>query len=372
MDGWASENTRTPGPPAGPAWMRWLVPLMIVSGVVFEFATPDPYRAGPMLAAAGPLAAVTLRFRAAVAAVLADGVVGVLLALGHTSDPDAHVWLDLVSLGAVLALSVLIAALLARGEDRLIEVRAVADAAQRAVLPTIPRRLGHLEVAVRYATARSAARIGGDFYAAEDTRYGVRLLLGDVRGKGLDGIGTVGQIVGAFREAAHHVPALAELAEYLEESTERWNASSQDSEADERFATAVLVELPRDEAHLRIVNRGHIAPLLLRGGGRLSVLEPSRPDLPLGFGRLAPAGTTGPAAVDVVPFGNGDTLLLYTDGVSEARDETGACFDLADALAGIVPVDLSELLWLVGDQVRAFSGGELADDTALMAVRRTE
>lgn len=372
MDGWASEDTRTRGPLAGPAWMRWLVPLMIAAGVVFEFATPEPYRAGPLLAAAGPLAAVTLRFRAAVAAVLADAAVAVLLTLRHSSDTDTDIWLDLVSLAGVLAMSVLIAALLARGEDRLVEVRAVADAAQRAVLPTIPRRLGHLEVAVRYATARSAARIGGDFYAAEDTRYGVRLLLGDVRGKGLDGIGTVGQIVGAFREAAHHVPTIAELAGYLEESTERWNASSEGSDAEERFATAVIVELPRDEAHLRIVNRGHIAPLVLLGGGRLSVLEPSRPELPLGFARLAPAGPVVPAAVDVVPFGNGDTLLLYTDGVSEARDETGVCFDLAEALSGVVPVDLSELLWLIGDQVRAFSGGELADDTALMAVRRTD
>lgn len=370
MDAWASEKARTGGrgPLAGPGWLRWLAPLLIVAGAVFELATPNPYRAGPMLAAAGPLAAVTMSFRGAVGVVVADAVVGGLLALGHTSNPDAHVWLDLLSLSLVLGLSVVVAIVLARREDSLIEVRAVADAAQRAVLPTIPRRLGHLEVAVRYATARSPALIGGDFYAAEDTPFGVRLLLGDVRGKGLGGIGTVGQIVGAFREAAHHVPTLAELAGYLEESTERWNATSEDADADERFATAVLVELPRDEEHLRIVNRGHTSPLLLLGGGRLSVVAASRAELPFGFGGLAPAEAP---TVDVVPFGAGDTLLLYTDGVTEARDETGAFFDLTEALDGIVPVDLSELLWLIADQVRAFSGGELADDTALMAVRRT-
>lgn len=369
MDGWATDAMRPTvrGPLGGPRWLALLAPAFLVAGLLIAFATPDPYRAGPLLSAAGPLAAVTLSVPGALVVIAVDAVLGTVLTLHHAHDPRVHQWIDHVSLGTVLAFSVLIAFVMRARESNLVEARAVADAAQRAVLPTVPGRLGPVDVAVRYATAGSAARIGGDFYAAEDTAYGVRLLLGDVRGKGLGGIGTVGRMVGTFREAAHHATTLGELVDHLDAAERRWKAAADAPEAGEWFATAVLVEVPADGGELRIVNRGHVAPLLLAPDGRVRTLEPSSASAPFGYADLVP----GQPAVDVVPFPGGEILILYTDGVSEARDDTGAFFDLAAELTGRRAGDPAELLWGIGDQVVAYSGGELADDMALMAVRRT-
>ena len=80
---------------------------------------------------------------------------------------------------------------------------------------------------------------------------------------------------------------------------------------------------PDDEPVARLVNCGHPAPLLLRAG-QVREAEPSAPSPPINLAWLV----GGEYHVDVVPFAGGDTMLLYTDGVSEARDRTGAFYPL--------------------------------------------
>ncbi|GAA3052868.1 hypothetical protein GCM10020000_38090 [Streptomyces olivoverticillatus] len=74
-------------------------------------------------------------------------------------------------------------------ERTLFQVRLVADAAQQVVLSPLPDRCGGVEIESLYIAAAAEARIGGDFYEVVDTPYGVRLLIGDVRGKGLPAVG---------------------------------------------------------------------------------------------------------------------------------------------------------------------------------------
>jgi hypothetical protein len=95
-------------------------------------------------------------------------------------------------------------------------------------------------------------------------------------------------------------------------------------ETGERFATALLVGVPEDDSVSRIISCGHPPPLLLSSDSAVTV--PVHPAPPLGIGDLTPSTYT----VDVFSFEPGDTLLLYTDGVIETRDVSGAFYPLAE------------------------------------------
>ncbi|MFG2841555.1 serine/threonine-protein phosphatase, partial [Kitasatospora sp. NPDC048296] len=82
---------------------------------------------------------------------------------------------------------------------------------QRAVLPEPPRNIGPLTVAAGYTAAQAEARIGGDFFAVQETPFGVRMIIGDVRGKGLAAVAAVSIAIGAFRQEAEYAPSLVTL-----------------------------------------------------------------------------------------------------------------------------------------------------------------
>ena len=141
------------------------------------------------------------------------------------------------------------------------------------------------------------------------------------------------------------------------------------AEATENFVTAVLAEVPPGRWDvLRLVNCGHPPPLLQTADGTVRPLHPSRYTLPLGMAVLPEEEQD--RAVDEEDFPAGGILLLYTDGVSEARDARGVFFDPEGWLAGRRFHDPQALLARLVDDVTAHAGGEVADDMALMAVRR--
>ncbi|MFB7109151.1 PP2C family protein-serine/threonine phosphatase [Streptomyces sp. NPDC056291] len=137
-------------------------------------------------------------------------------------------------------------------------------------------------------------------------------MIGDVRGKGLPAIGEAALPLGAFREAAHQHAALPQLAPALERSATRHLADFEpEDEAGERFVSALLLKIPDDEPVIRMISCGHPAPFL--------------PAPPLGVGLTG----LGDYALDVLPFDSGNTPLLYTDGVIEARDRDGTFYPFA-------------------------------------------
>ncbi|WP_143664761.1 PP2C family protein-serine/threonine phosphatase, partial [Streptomyces sp. NRRL B-24572] len=165
--------------------------------------------------------------------------------------------------------------------------------AQKAVLPMPSERIGGLQCAARYEAAQADAFIGGDLFAVQDTPHGVRLIVGDVRGKGLDAVEAVAVIIGSFREAAEQERNLEGVAQRLERALAREGTRRHGLDAFEGFTTAVLAEIPRGEGSgtfdgfVRIVNRGHPPPLMLYADGRVEPLEPGEAALPLGMGELA-------------------------------------------------------------------------------------
>jgi serine phosphatase RsbU (regulator of sigma subunit) len=272
--------------------------------------------------------------------------------------------------------------IVARQQRHVVTARNVAEAVQRAVVPEPPARVGPFRVACRYRASQRGALIGGDLYAARETRHGVRLLVGDVRGKGLGATESVAVLLGAFREAADDAPDLQRLTARLEAALLRERRPGR-TELDplEGFITAVVAEIPDEPPpRLRTLIRGHPPPLLVDSSGGVRRLDAPEPALPLGLddlracaavgeGELRP---TGGEWVRTVPFPPGAHLLLYTDGLSEARDARRAFYDPATGLATVLRgrryAGPEELLDRLLADVMAHTRGGLDDDMALLAV----
>jgi serine phosphatase RsbU (regulator of sigma subunit) len=240
------------------------------------------------------------------------------------------------------------------------QVRTVAEAAQRALLRPVPARVGRERVAVRYLAATAEARIGGDLYEAMDTEYGTRVLLGDVQGKGLAAVETAADVLGVFREAARTEPELTGLAERLD-------AALANRPGSERFVTAVLLNVPPAPGPVEVVNCGHPPPLLRRRSRQVEEVWPPLFAPPLGLRVL----TGQRYRSSTVELGSGDLLLLYTDGVSEARDAAGEFYPLADRLGTRLGArEPGALLDQLLTDVQHYVADGMTDDAALLALVR--
>ncbi|MET9777418.1 PP2C family protein-serine/threonine phosphatase [Streptomyces sp. NPDC006367] len=350
----------------GRRFVRALPVLLIVAAILYDVLTPRYFTAAPLYTAA-PLVAAPVYSRRGTA-LTGAAVVVTVLCLQTTKGVIHYVdsLTELITIATVAGLAVLVNAFVRRTDEQLASAREIAEAAQRAVLPQPAERIGGFEIAACYEAAQADAFIGGDLYAVQDSARGVRLIVGDVRGKGMGAVAAVAVVIGAFREAAEQEATLEAVAQRLERALAREGTRREGLDAFEGFTTAVLAELPHGEGVLRIVNRGHPPPLLLHADGTVHPLQVREYALPLGMGELG----VWPDRAEQAPFPGGATLLLYTDGLSEARDALGRFYDPQARLSGRVFRHPAELLDTLADDVRRHSGGGMTDDMALLAVRR--
>jgi serine phosphatase RsbU (regulator of sigma subunit) len=276
-----------------------------------------------------------------------------------------------------------------RKDQRLADVMSVAQAAQNALLRPPPGRVGPLALNALYLAAAAGAQVGGDLYEVARTRYGIRLIMGDVRGKGLDAVEVAADVLGVFRDVAHEVATLEEVAHRLDASLTRREAM------EEEFVTAVLVEINPEACGVKIYNCGHPPPILLTCGGHESpgpqvmpggpadaggsrgdasprtviALEVPAPAPPLGLLTLADCSS----AVTTVALQQGYELLLYTDGVTEARNPDRTFYPLTERLARLCAASSggsgSELLDRLRADLLGYVGAPLSDDAAFLLVR---
>ncbi|MEE1812158.1 PP2C family protein-serine/threonine phosphatase [Streptomyces sp. BE133] len=345
-------------------FVRMLPALMILGGLVFDLLTPPIFTAIPLFVAAPLIAAPFFSLSSTICIGIASMVAVTVLRLYSNSLPLAVPLIELLTLATVSALAVVINAVVRRGNEQLASARVIAETAMRAVLPKPSDRIGGLHVAARYEAAQADEFVGGDLFAVADTPQGVRLVVGDVRGKGLDAVESVAVAIGAFREAAEQERSLEGVAQRLERALAREGARG-GLDAVEGFITAVLAEIPSGVSRVRIVNRGHPEPILLHPDGAVEVLGPTVPALPLGMDL-----GVWPDRADEWDLPAGTTLLLYTDGLSEARNAAGVFYEPAARLRGRIFPGPEELLSALTDDVRLHTGGETTDDMALLAVVR--
>ncbi|GAA2481638.1 PP2C family protein-serine/threonine phosphatase [Streptomyces thermolineatus] len=354
-----------------------VLPLVWVVGVcAAELALPRGAHLAQLLAAAPAVACVSTARRRCVlrATVCAVAGLGLLIFLG-TVTPGAPAGI-LLSILAVSVISYFSRNRSDRLQNELDRTREIAEAAQQALLRPLPAAVGTVGVAGEYLSATHGAKVGGDLYEVLGTPYGLRAVLGDVRGHGLPALGTVAALLGSFREAAHDEPGLDGVLRRMERAFHRHlqtaGSGGPDGLGDEEFVTLLLVELQEDGA-VRTVNCGHPWPLRTApgpgGAFRVRELAPSRASLPLG---MADPGTER-VPVDRDVLAPGETLLMFTDGAEDARNPAGEPFPLAAAVASIVQAGQPDPRTLVAG-IRAalmeHADGRLPDDVAVLALHR--
>jgi serine phosphatase RsbU (regulator of sigma subunit) len=336
-----------------------VLPFLIMGAVAGAALAFGPRSGLLQLLALGPaFAAVSGGLRKTIAV----GVVALVLNALLAADQVISTWGDYARDSAVVV-GVTIAAVIActvrqRREQELVEVRAIAEVAQQVLLGPVPDKARSVRLAVRYMSATSHARIGGDLYEVVTGSTGMRLIIGDVQGKGLVAVKTAATVLGSFREVAPEAPSLPMIADRIEIALAR-------QLDDEQFVTAVLAEVSLDGSRIKLLSCGHPPPLLISGHvGRF--VEPTTPSLPLG---LAGLGVV-PREVITVPFAPDDQMLFYTDGVSEARNRAGEFYPLPDRAVYAEATDPDSALNRLQEDVLMHVGHALDDDAAMLLVRR--
>jgi Stage II sporulation protein E (SpoIIE) len=377
------------------AWRsRWLElsALVLIALVLIDCLT-RPWGQVPMFApllavppALAGIGAPTVRRPLAYGAI--SLVATIVIALRPT---DYAGWLPPATIFTVVIITAVATAGTAtnvRQERRIAAMTSVAEAAQRAVLRPPPPHIGPLGFDVVYVAAAAEAKVGGDLYEAVATvDHGIRVIMGDVRGKGLGAVELAADVLGMFREQAHDASTLAGLAARLD------TGLSRDLGRHEEFVTALLAEIDPESGQTTIFNCGHPAPLLIEGAGdatpaRVTFKEVPVPAPPLG---LLTLGDRSNAELSFT-LGPNDQLLLYTDGVTEARDASRAFYPLSDRVAALsakttIPIQAATraalrltaaavpevssrqgLLDLVRSDLLRHVGSPLDDDAALLLV----
>lgn len=202
--------------------------------------------------------------------------------------------------------------------------------------------------------------VGGDTFDYAVNGTTAHLAVFDAMGHGLGAAGTAAVTVSAYRNARRQLLDLD--GTYAE-----IDATLRDEYGGERFATGVMARLDLPTGRLTWVNAGHPPPLLLRGGKLVKVLD-LKPSTPLGIPFGPSAATVGEE--DLEP---GDRILLYTDGVTEARTADGQFFD-ADRLAEFLEREAAdgratpETLRRLRHAILAHQNGQLQDDATALLV----
>lgn len=345
-----------------PAWCadRRVLAIGLPALVIVAILTADAVEGREKTAFVG-LLAVTPMLSAVFGSPRCAAFVGVLAlasgwGFGMWVTDDTNAAAQNVRLVAITIFSVV--ATIAAGARERTQARAaradvVVAAVAEAITRPLPATVAGYRVAAVYQGAEHEAQVGGDFYEVLAVDGALRMVLGDVRGKGLAAVRLSNYATGAFREAARSRPDLREVVAAMD-SALRLDGGPED------FATALVAEVR--EGRMWAISCGHPFPAVLKSG---VVTWPEPPiDVPLGLG----AGTVAAAEVARGPA----QVLLVTDGLLEARDRQGRFFDADAALREIVsgPGRRPEgppLLDAVAAAARRHAG-QLRDDVALLTV----
>ncbi len=328
----------------------WLVVVSAANLVLSQDVVPDPLFALAPLAACAVLSARATAVFAVVAVCLTVWS-GWWNGLWSTTQQ----WVRLLDVVLVGAAAVVIATVRVRRERRFARMVNIAETAQRAILPTLPAAAAGVRIAGRYLSAAEDTVVGGDLFDCSVTEGYTRFIVGDVRGKGIAAVEQAARVIRAFRQSAATQPELADVVVGIDTYLTPFLA-------DEEFVTAILVDM-LTPSKVSLVSCGHPPAVLIRANGTAELVDVD-PGLPLGIGHDPRPRTIG--------WGQGDRLLLYTDGASEARDAAGTFFPLLERAPTLSGGTIEEALdTLLGELRRHVVEGRLGDDLAVVLLENT-
>jgi serine phosphatase RsbU (regulator of sigma subunit) len=272
-----------------------------------------------------------------------------------TLDGDSQLTIQTNGIGVLAILFVLMLEL----KDKLVahdELKA-GRAVQQALMPERnPSVLGW----DLWLFTRSANEVGGDlvdFLKLDGQRYGIAI--GDVAGKGLSAALLTAKLQATLRALAGDFTSLAELAAKVNQIFCRDSLRS-------IFASMAYVELRPDSGSLRLVNAGHIPPILLR---RTGIEKLVKGGVALG---IMPTASFDEQRLDL---DQGEVIVIYSDGLTEAQNTAGDLFG-EQRLAGLLPLLHEHSAERIGErlvaEVDSFVGeGRAFDDLSLVVLKRT-
>jgi serine phosphatase RsbU (regulator of sigma subunit) len=250
---------------------------------------------------------------------------------------------------------------LAFDNARLFELQSeVARALQQTLLPPALPTIAHLELAARYRVAGGGMDIGGDFYDVFQVENGEwMLVVGDVCGKGP----AAAAVTGLFRNTLRAVAAREKSPSTILRDTSDTILGQID---DSRFCTAALVRVQASpgRATFRLACGGHPRPIVLRRDGSVE--------------RIEAAGTLlgvlpDPSLPEVsIELEAGESFVLYTDGVTEARGPGGELFGearLLEVLRSVGGGTAAEIADRIRAAVDKFQAGPPSDDRAIVVAK---
>jgi len=278
-----------------------------------------------------------------------------LFTLSGSTDQDGDVSISFGKL--ILSFMIVLFILMLELKDKLLarDELEVGRTVQLALLPDRNPAIPGWDI---WLFTRPANDVGGDlvdFMKIRDNR--VALALGDVAGKGLGAALLMAKLQATLRALAENFQSLAELGTQMNRIFCRDGVES-------RFATLVYLELMPLSGKVRVLNAGHLTPLVLKMGG-MEKLSPVA--LPLG---AMPDATYAEQRLALQP---GDMLMVYSDGVTEARNEAGTFFGeerLMDILPGLSALSAEEAGIRLLSEIDHFIGeARRYDDISLMFLK---
>jgi serine phosphatase RsbU (regulator of sigma subunit) len=277
---------------------------------------------------------------------------------GLSPDPGEPLW-DNGLVKLLLAFGLIHLILLLEVADRLTlkhELNVARDI-QRAMLPAGTLTVGTVEA---HGETQPANTVGGDFYDILPRADGhVLVILGDVAGKGTPAALLMALFLAMTRTLLDEALPPAGLALRLNEQLMRHSPRS-------RFITAFIGLFDPRSGEVRYVNAGQNPPMVRRASGRLEWLAPT--GMALGLSRKASYDEA------TITLSDGDVLLAYSDGITEAESPNGASFEedglrvLADQMDGMRAGDIARV---VIDAVKTHTDDStLFDDLTVLVCRR--
>ena len=243
-----------------------------------------------------------------------------------------------------------------RAESSEARATALAMTLQQTLIPLTPPQIPDLDVGARYRPAGAGDEVGGDFYDVFQVSDGWAVTIGDVCGKGAEAAVVTSLVRHTLRAAAmQHDDPCGQLA-MLDEVLQAYDT--------DRFCTVLVLRLCRTDTGWEAVvsSGGHPLPLLRQAEGGIQAVG-----VPGSLIGVLPEPDLQDTKVELRP---GDSLVLYTDGVPEGRDTTGALYgerriqQVLERESGAGDVLAQALL----DDVLTFQQGEARDDIAIVVL----
>lgn len=234
------------------------------------------------------------------------------------------------------------------------------ELARRLQLALMQNRFELGTVALR-GKVNQTLEVGGDFYYFRPfgQKY-VVFCLGDVMGKGIAASLLMALVMGFMFEWGKKSPSPSFVLRKLNQRLIQWN------QGQSTFVTMFYAVYDEEEERLYFANAGHPAGLLLRADGSMKSLEGT--GIPLGVIEDSEWGE------EQTSIASGERLLIYSDGLLEARSPSGEDYGmerLEASFQGTHKVALEQALEKVEADVRQFCQGRLSDDLAILMMERT-